>query len=266
MKNKRKTIYSVTFFVIIVAFFGINKVKTTGNLTDDLPKNQQLFKDLKFLEKTFGGVIPLEVIIDTKKKKGLMKSYNLKKIDTLINLLNTFPEFSKPISYIDLLKHAKQAFYNGDSSFYKLPNSQEISLINKFLKRTNGEMSYSTSLIDPSQQKARISLRVADISSVKMDSVFRDLKPKIDKIFDPQKYNVTITGSTIVFLEGTKFLLKNLVTSLSLVIILISIFMAWMFNSFRMVIISIIPNLIQIFNCIYNGLFWSSMAFNNSCI
>tara|TARA_B100000927_G_C16470566_1_gene471377 strand:- start:1321 stop:3702 length:2382 start_codon:yes stop_codon:yes gene_type:complete len=246
VKNKRKTIYCVTLFVIIVASFGITKVKTTGNLTDDLPKNQQLFKDLKFLEKTFGGVIPLEVIVDTKKKKGLMKSYNLKKIDTLINLLNTFPEFSKPISYIDLLKHAKQAFYNGDSNFYKLPNSQEISLINKFLKRTNGEMSYSTSLIDPSQQKARISLRVADISSVKMDSVFRDLKPKIDKIFDPQKYNVTITGSTIVFLEGTKFLLKNLVTSLSLVIILISIFMAWMFNSFRMVIISIIPNLIPL--------------------
>tara|TARA_B100000900_G_scaffold415788_1_gene447195 strand:- start:3368 stop:5749 length:2382 start_codon:yes stop_codon:yes gene_type:complete len=246
VKNKRKTIYYVTFFILIVASFGISKVKTTGNLTDDLPKNQQLFKDLKFLEKTFGGVIPLEVIVDTKKKRGLMKAYNLKKIDTLINLLNTFPEFSKPISYVDLLKHAKQAFYNGDSSFYKLPNSQEMSLINKFLKRTNSEMSYSTSLIDASQQQARISLRVADISSVKMDSVFKDLKPKIDKIFDPQKYNVTITGSTIVFLEGTKFLLKNLVTSLSLVIILISIFMAWMFNSFRMVIISIIPNLIPL--------------------
>lgn len=246
VKNKRNAIYFITLFLLIVAFFGITKVKTTGNLTDDLPKNQQLFKDLKFLEKTFAGVIPLEVIVDTKKKKGLMKSYNLKKMDTLTNLLNTFSEFSKPLSYIDLLKHTKQAFYNGDTSFYKLPNSQEMSMINKFLERTEGQISFLSTLTDSSQQQARISLRISDISSGKMDSIFNQLKPKIDKIFDPKKYDVTITGSTIVFLEGTKFLLKNLLTSLSLVIILISIFMAWMFNSFRMVVISIIPNLIPL--------------------
>ena len=246
VKDKRKVIYGVTFFLLIVAFVGINKVKTTGNLTDDLPKGQQLFKDLKFLENNFSGVIPLEVIVDTKKKNGLMKSYNMKKIDSLSNLLFSYLEFSKPLSYIDLIKHAKQAFYNGDPLFYALPNSQEISIINRLMNKKDEKMNILNNLVDNSKQQARISLRVADISSVKMDSIFANLRPQIDKIFDPKIYNVTITGATIVFLEGTKFLLKNLFTSLFIVIILISIFMAWMFNSFRMVIISIIPNLIPL--------------------
>ncbi len=246
VKDKRKLIYGVTFFLLIVAFFGINKVKTTGNLTDDLPKGQQLFKDLKFLENNFSGVIPLEVIVDTKKKNGLMKAYNMKKIDSLSNLFSSYLEFSNPLSYIDLIKHAKQAFYNGDPSFYELPNSQEISIINRLMNKKDEKINILNNLVDTSKQQARISLRVADISSVKMDSIFASLRPQIDKIFDPKFYNVTITGATIVFLEGTKFLLKNLFTSLFIVIILISIFMAWMFNSFRMVIISIIPNLIPL--------------------
>ena len=246
VKDKRKMIYGVTFFLLIVAFVGINKVKTTGNLTDDLPKGEQLFKDLKFLENNFSGVIPLEVIVDTKKRNGLMKAYNMKKIDSLSNLLFSYLEFSKPLSYIDLIKHAKQAFYNGDPLFYALPNSQEISIINRLMNKKDDKINILNNLVDTSKQQARISLRVADISSVKMDSIFSSLKPQIDKIFDPKIYNVTITGATIVFLEGTKFLLKNLFTSLSIVIILISIFMAWMFNSFRMVIISIIPNLIPL--------------------
>tara|TARA_B100000963_G_scaffold84733_5_gene72374 strand:+ start:1812 stop:4193 length:2382 start_codon:yes stop_codon:yes gene_type:complete len=246
VKDKRKLIYGVTFFLLIVAFFGINKVKTTGNLTDDLPKGQQLFKDLKFLENNFSGVIPLEVIVDTKKKNGLMKAYNMKKIDSLSNLFSSYLEFSNPLSYIDLIKHAKQAFYNGDPLFYELPNSQEISIINRLMNKKDEKIKILNNLVDTSKQQARISLRVADISSVKMDSIFESLRPQIDKIFDPKFYNVTITGATIVFLEGTKFLLKNLFTSLFIVIILISIFMAWMFNSFRMVIISIIPNLIPL--------------------
>ena len=114
------------------------------------------------------------------------------------------------------------------------------------MNKKDQKINILNNLVDTSKQQARISLRVADISSVKMDSIFSSLRPQIDKIFDPKIYNVTITGATIVFLEGTKFLLKNLFTSLSIVIILISIFMAWMFNSFRMVIISIIPNLIPL--------------------
>ena len=232
--------------MIVVGFFGIIQLKTTGNITEDLPKEQALYQDLKFLESNFGGVLPLEVLVNTKKKNGLLKSYNLRKIEKLSNVLETYPEFSKPSSYIDAVKYSKQAFYNGDSTYYSLPNSQEQRVISSYLKNSSEGLGFGNLLMDSLKQEARISLRVADISTSKMDSIFDSLLPKINEIFDPEKYDVTITGTSIVFLNGTKFLIKNLVLSLLLVIVLISIFMAWMFNSFRMVVVSIIPNLIPL--------------------
>ena len=246
VKYKRKHIYVITFVLIFVGFFGIIQLKTTGNITEDLPKEQALYQDLKFLESNFGGVLPLEVLVNTKKKNGLLKSYNLRKIEKLSDVLETYPEFSKPSSYIEAVKYSKQAFYNGDSTFYSLPNSQDQRVILSYLKNSSKGLGFGNLLMDSLKQEARISLRVADVSTSKMDSIFYSLYPKINEIFDSEKYDVNITGTSIVFLNGTKFLIKNLVLSLLLVIILISIFMAWMFNSFRMVVVSIIPNLIPL--------------------
>ena len=243
---RRKYIYFITTILILFGVFGILNIKTTGNLTDELPKESDLYKDLKFFESNFGGVMPLEVVVNTKKKNGLLKSYNLRKIEQLSQELATFKEFSKPSSYVDVVKYSKQAFYNGDSAYYSLPNSQEQRMILSYLKNSSASMNMGALMMDSLKQEARISLRVADISTTKMDSVFDALLPKVNKIFDSDKYDVTITGSSVVFLNGTKFLLKNLMLSLLLVIILISVFMAWMFNSFRMVVVSIIPNLIPL--------------------
>lgn len=246
VKQKRPAIYIVTIVLTLIGIYGLSQVKTTGNLTDDLPKKGALYQDLKFFEHTFKGVMPLEIIVDTKKKNGLIKSYNLRKMEQLQDLLATYPEFSRPTSYVDVVKYAKQAFYNGDSSFYNLPNTQESRILLSYLNQSTVTFHSGTLLMDSLRSEARISLRMADISTLKMDSILGDLQPKINTIFNPEKYDVTITGTSIVFLTGTKFLIRNLMISLLLVIVLIAIFMAWMFNSFRMVIVSLIPNLIPL--------------------
>ena len=247
VQHKREHIYTITLLLVIIGFIGFSKIETTGNLTDDLPKTGVLYKDLKFFEKNFGGVMPLEVLIDTKKKNGLMRLSVIRKMEQLQIELDSFPEFSRPISIVDFAKYAKQTFYNGDSSFYELPNSQEKNWILSYAKNIkNKEVFNENVLTDSLNQIARISMRMSDIGTPKLDSIMEVLQPKIDKIFDKEKYNVTITGTSIVFLNGTKYLVRNLFTSLLLVIILISIFMAWMFNSFRMVVVSLIPNLIPL--------------------
>jgi predicted RND superfamily exporter protein len=102
------------------------------------------------------------------------------------------------------------------------------------------------SFIDENKQIGRVSLYVGDIGTSRMKEIKLKLREQVDKIFDPEKYNVVLTGTSIVFLEGTSYLVKNLFTSLMLAVLLISIFMAWMFNSFRMVVVSLIPNLIPL--------------------
>ena len=246
VQHKRRLIYQTTVVITILALFGLSQIKINGNLSDDFNKKQALYKDLKFFEKNYGGVMPLEILIDTKKKNGLFKSYNLEKIDKLNTVLKSYKEFSSPSSYIDVLKYGKQVYYNDDTAYYSLPNSQEQRFLTPYFSNTKSDLDLSNILVDSLNQEARISLRIADVSTTKMDSIMSDLKPKIAEIFDSEKYDVIITGTTTVLLTGTKFLLSNLFISLILVVILISIFMAWMFSSARMVVLSIIPNLLPL--------------------
>jgi hypothetical protein len=246
VKNRRRLIYVITILVVLFSVLGLTKINLTGNLSDDFNKRDVLYKDLQYFENKYGGVLPLEILINTNKKNGLFKSYNLKKMEELSELLNTYPDFSKPSSYIDFIKYTKQVYYNNNPEYYNLPNNQEQIFLTNYISNTNSSINMRDMLIDSLNQEARISLRIKDLSATEMDDIMSDLEPKIASIFNADKYNVIITGTTKVLLTGTKFLLKNLVISLFLVIVLISLFMAWMFSSSRMVLISLIPNIIPL--------------------
>ena len=246
VKHRRDIIYKFTVLLVLISFYGLTKMNFTGNLSEDFNKKDVLYKDLKFFEKNYGGVLPLEILVNTNKKNGLFKSYNLKKIDELSDLLASYEDFSQPSSYVDFIKYTKQVYYNDDTSYYRLPNNQEQIFLNTYIANTKSNVNMRKMLIDSLNQEARISLRIKDISATKMDEIMLDLKPKIASIFDLDKYDVIITGTTKVLLTGAKFLLQNLFISLFLVIILISIFMAWMFSSYKMVFISLIPNIIPL--------------------
>jgi len=246
VNNKRSAIYLVTFIAILLSIVGLNKMNLTGNLSDDFNKRDALYKDLKYFENKYKGVLPLEILVDTKKKNGLFKSYNLKKMEEFSSLLETYPDFSQPSSYIDFIKYTKQVYYNNDPAYFNLPNNQEQIFLTNYISNTSSSLNMRDMLIDSLNQEARVSLRIKDLSASEMDEIMSDLEPKISTIFDPDKYDVIITGTTKVLLTGTKFLLNNLFISLFLVIILISIFMAWMFSSFKMVLISLIPNIIPL--------------------
>jgi hypothetical protein len=100
--------------------------------------------------------------------------------------------------------------------------------------------------VDSTGQYARITTFMKDIGTDKMEDIEEDLQTKINKLFPEEKYHVTITGKALVFQKGTKYLVKNLAISLSLAILLISLFMAYMFRSFRMIVVSLVPNLLPL--------------------
>ena len=243
VENRRTTVYIIFFILTGFGIVGTTKILTTGNLSEEFPKNGTLYKDLKFLENKFGGVVPLEIIIDTKKPKGVQKTGNLKKINKLQERLSEIPELSKSVSIVDGVKFAKQAYFQGDSSFYRLPTRQERSFIADYLPDSESNISLLSSLTDSSGQVARISVKIEDLGTEDSKVVMSQINRITDNIFSPDKYDVTITGASVVFLKGTDYLIKNLMISLLLAILVISIIMALLFRSMAMVIVSLIPNL-----------------------
>jgi hypothetical protein len=243
--TRRKVIYIITIFFFVAAIFGITKLKTTGNIVDDISHKDKLYKDMIFLEQNFKGVMPLEITIDTKKPKGILKLSTLQKIDQLQNVLGTYPEFAKPLSVVEVVKSAKQAFYRGNPEMYSLPNNQEKNFILSYVPNLGGgKKGILNAFVDSSLQITRISAQLANIGTNDIERILADLEPKVDEIFPPDKYEVHLTGTSVVFLKGTNYLVNNLFMSLGLALIVITILMALIFSSLRMIMISLVPNLI----------------------
>jgi predicted RND superfamily exporter protein len=192
--------------------------------------------------------MPLEITIDTKKPKGILRLSTLRKLEQLQDTLATYPEFSKPVSVVEVVKAAKQAFYRGNPKMYEMPNNQEKNFIMSYVPELGGEKEKRRSIldafVDSTLQKTRISIQMANIGTNDIDRILNDLQPKIDSIFPPDKFEVHTTGTSVVFLKGTNYLVKNLFMSLALAVVIITFLMALIFSSARMILISLIPNLI----------------------
>jgi predicted RND superfamily exporter protein len=246
VRHRRISIYIISIILLVASIIGIYTIKISGSLLEDMPEEAEFFQDIKFFEEEFDGVMPLEILVDTKRKNGVLKPATLKRMEELEDHLAEIPELSQPISITRLVKYSKQAFYNGDAQYYQLPSSQEQNFIMPYTKGFSSNENLLTSYIDSTGRYARITTYMKDVGTDKMEELEEDLWPQINKIFPQERYEISMTGKAFIFQKGTNYLVKNLIISLSLAILLIAIFMAWMFRSFRMIIVSLVPNLLPL--------------------
>jgi len=246
VRYHRVGIYITAVVILCASIIGIFNIRISGSIIEDMPQKTEFFSDIKYFESEFEGILPLEIYIDTKRKKGVMNLATLKRMDKLQDYINEIPELSKSLSVVELVKFSKQAYYNNNPDYYQLPNSQERAFLLSYAKSSSDNTNFLDNYVDSTGQYARITTFMKDTKTERFDRIEEDLRVKIDKLFPKERYNVLLTGKTIVFQKGTKFLVNNLFLSLSLAILLIALFMAWMFRSFKMILVSIIPNLLPL--------------------
>ena len=246
VKEQRIAIYITSIILLIASIIGIYQIDISGSPIEDMPKNAQFFKDIRFFEAEFDGIMPVEIVVDTKRPKGVLKPATLKRIDQLGTVIEEIPELSKPVSVVNLIKYSKQAFYNGLPKYYQLPTSQENTFIMDVARKSANNGDLLKSFVDSTGQNARITTFMKDVTTERMEEIEGKLQENVAKLFPSDRYTVYMTGSALLFLKGTKYLVKNLILSLALAIGLIALFMAYLFRSFRMIIISLIPNLLPL--------------------
>ncbi|MDA9555569.1 MMPL family transporter [Pelobium sp.] len=244
--QNRKTIYYSTALITLIALIGIAKININSFMVDDLPKNDPIYTDLKFFESTFNGVLPLEISVDAQKKNGIVNLSTINKIDRLEKLIASYPDFGKGISITNVLKYSSQAFYNGNPVFYRIPNDMEKNFILMYAANSGKKNNMMQSFLDKDRQVTRITFQMKDVGSKKMNTLLAELQPKINHIFNPNRYQVSFTGPIIMYVKGSNYLVKNLKESLLLAIFLIAIIMWILFRGFKMIVISLLPNLIPL--------------------
>jgi len=246
VRHKRINTYIISLLTLIISIIGIYTINISGSILEDMPKKQAFFKDILFFDKEFDGIVPLEILIDTKRKDGVLKLSTLRRMERLNESIAQIPELSAPTSVVNAMKYAKQAYYNGNPNYYSLPSPQENSFILSYFDQSDNNENVLTNYVDVTGQYARMTTYMTDIDTDRMEEIEIELNREVAKIFPEERYNVSLTGKTLLFLKGTKYLINNLVLSLTLAIFLIALFMAYMFRSFKMIIISLIPNLLPL--------------------
>jgi predicted RND superfamily exporter protein len=254
VKTRRTKVYIIYGVLLALSVIGVSQMKVSGSLIGEMPKSASFFKDILFYEKEFNGVMPLEIMINTKRKKGVMKLSTMKKMDELQETIAQIPELSKPVSVVNLVKYSKQAFYNGNPDYYELPTSQEQAFILSYAKNAtkNTKDNLMKSYVDSTGQYARITTFMRDIGTTEMAKIEKKLHAKADELFPKDRYEVTFTGKALVFQKGTSYLIDNLIESLIFAILMIAGLMAYLFRSFKMVMASVITNVLPL--CITSGL------------
>ncbi|MEP7168257.1 MAG: MMPL family transporter, partial [Bacteroidota bacterium] len=242
-----KAIYITVIGLLLISFYGMSKLTTVGYVVDDLPKKDPVYIDLKFFENNFRGVLPFEISIDTREKGKALQHITLQKINKLTKELSSHPEFAKPLSIVDIIKFVNQAYNDGNPKFFILPGSIELGQLSEYFGEMKNKQTMFRSFIDSTKQITRVSAQMADVGSVRMKQIVNELKPKIDSIFPPAKYKTTMTGNSLIFLKGNDYLFKNLLESVLIAIFLIAIIMFFLFMSFRMIALSILPSVIPLF-------------------
>jgi uncharacterized protein len=251
----RKKVLIATAVILLISIVGIMRLKTVAYIVDDLPKKDKIYTDLKYFEQNFKGIMPLEIVVDTKKRRGLsgMKALTIfEKVDSLSQFIATQKEMNNPLSLVEGLKFAKQGFYEGDSINYLLPNSFDGAFVGEYLRPnrdTNATESNFTktirSFMDSTSQSTRISVSMADVGTQALPILLNKIEKRSNELFD-STYKVTLTGTSITFLEGSKYIINGLKESIFWAFLLIAICMLFLFKSFRILLCSLIPNLIPL--------------------
>ena len=324
--SRRTKAYWATAVIIALCVFGMSRIEATGNLTSDLPSDDPILLDVNFLQNSFGGAIPFEVMVDYKKEGRLLKKSTMEKIEEVQNLFAEDTLFSKSISYVDAIKVLNMAYYQNDPSQFKIINSRDKRRLKTYmdsldLKKTANSNISLNELVDTARTTLRIRMQVRDLGSYEIADKVDTVRNKIDKILNPDKaeferlfsiyssgdqsvldtlifensaiyngvtsiiangnselqyafdmnpekvkdyydkvefkktlrqaideeyFDFDITGTSVVAAEGTQYLVKNLLTSLMIAIGIIALLMSILFRSWKMVIISLIPNFIPL--------------------
>ncbi|MDR0792693.1 MAG: MMPL family transporter [Chitinophagaceae bacterium] len=253
----KKWIYIFTLVVIGISVLGVTKLKSEGHVVDDLPQSDKIYKDLKWFENNFKGVMPLEILIDTKRKNGLFKSLKpIQKINELSAYIAGDPHVARPLSFVEALKFARQAYYGGDSSNYDIPTEYDIPLMAGYIKsassasdsnKNNKIASVIRSYVDTAHQVARISVNMKDVGSRVLPYLLKNFEIASGKIFDTAHYKVTFTGASVTFLEGSKYIINGLWQSILWAFLLIALCMLYLFKSVKILFCSLVPNVIPLF-------------------
>jgi len=245
-KRKRRIFYWFSLFAILGLVF-MFRLKPLAFMVDDIPKDSKIYTDMKFIQEHFNGALPYEIVVTSYEEGNILNGEMLAKCKKLQKAVSEYSEMSKPMSLVEIISAANQAVHDDDPRYYRIPSNMELgNLALMFPESNSNSTTLINNLVDSTYSQMRISYQMKDVGSERMDEINQEIQEKAKHIFSQDEYDVKITGTSKIFLKGNDYLFDSLLKATFWSLLIISLTMSFLFPSWRMVIIAIIPNFVPL--------------------
>lgn len=241
-----------SLLLTVTAVVGTTRISTDIFVFADFYEDDPLRRDLAVFEEKFGGVLPMEVVIESDREGRFKTLAPMRRIESLQETFAAFEAVGTTLSAVDLVKMGNQAYFGGHPGAYRLPASYELPFLQEALGRFIGQEADTTLLsnlplfVDSTFSMTRIYLGVADVGTERMNELADSIATIAQDAFSSEEYDVFVTGTAIMSTRSGESLVRNLIVSLSVALVVISILMAVLFRSVRLTFISLAPNIIPL--------------------
>lgn len=247
-KNHTRKMLAISAVILLIFTYGMTQITTDIHLEAGMPKNAKITEDFHFFEEHFNGFRPFEIAAHAQQNYDITDPAVLREIDKVESFVKQ-NEIINGLQSITMVYKSLNRAYNGDDpAEYKLPDDENMyTIFNRDLKKT--KLSELNVLISDDKKYGRISGFLSDAGTDSIRKVQKNIADFITQNTDSEIVDFTITGTGIIFDKNTEYLRKNIISGVLLAFFCIGIVMAFMFRNWKMVIISIIPNIIPLVVC-----------------
>ncbi|PIE70665.1 MAG: hypothetical protein CSA22_06610 [Deltaproteobacteria bacterium] len=231
--------------IMLLTFVGYLNMKVESNTSKLIFKGEPLRDTLDLVDARMGNSITLEFLMDTGKPSGVKDPAFMKKLDTLMQDAETYPQVTKATSVTSVLKQIRRALYNNDPASYTLPDSTEAIAQYLFLYESSGG-----GMLDRQvgflYDMARLSLKAPTIDTADARKLLVEMRKKIKTLFG-DSVKVVVSGGMFNYIELTDILYSGQRHSFIAALLVISVVMMGVLRSVRLGLLSMIPNIFPVF-------------------
>jgi len=233
--------------VILISVYFISKIEINSSLLQEIPKNNPVLDDYKFMERDFAGTRPFEMELTTPDKNNtFFDLQKINKVESIESFLKDSCGVGNLISPLSLFRGANKAFYGGDNSRFHLPASQQD--FNRFYEaiRQTEHADEMQHYLSEDGTRLRISGRLPNLDV----KDFKKLEEKFTDFFNRQNYQPSFsfyfTGSAVLLDKATFSLTNNLFSGIIIDALIISLIALLLLRHWRIIVIVLIPNVVPL--------------------
>ncbi len=241
-KANHRLIIVITAIIVGISLLSIKEIEVNQKLSENFSDDVKVKNDFDYFEENFGGVRAFEATIVPKKGKKILDLEVLRGIEKFEQWLGKKESLSSVISPAFWVKSLHFSVSGGREDSFQLPEDQDGLEYALFNDRSQNKLSF----VNEDENIGRFAARMKDIGRIQAENLNQEVRDWLRDSLPNDVFDLNITGSAVLIDKNNSNITGEMFYSLGLAFIIISILMALLFRSLRMVIISILPNLIPL--------------------